>query len=230
MLSNHLILCRPLLLVPSLFHSIRVFSSKSVLHIRWSKYWGFSFSISPSNEQSGLISFRIYLFDLLEVQGILKNILQHHCSKASILQCSAFFMVQLSHLYMTTGKTTGLTRWPFVGKVMSLLFSMVLGLSQLFFQGGFGSISALFQNNGGSSCYSITMYVMTACTKFIETSILLPFPPSNYKRFHGLVEMEPQPVSRVISFSLVQCFASGPCPLPDSIPSQQGLVHRQTWT
>ena len=123
--SNHLILCRPLLLPPSIFPSIRVFSNESVLRIRWPKFGGFSFSISPSNEYSGLISFRMYWLDLLAVQGTLKSLLQHHSSKASILRCSAFFTVQLSHPYMTTGKTIALTRWTFVGKVMSLLFNML---------------------------------------------------------------------------------------------------------
>ena len=123
--SNHLILCRPLLLLPSIFPSIRVFSSESVFHIRWPKYWSFSFSISPSNEYSGLISFRIDWFELLAVQGTLKSLLQHHNSKASVLLCSVFFMVQLSHPYMTTGKTTALTRCIFVDKVMSLLFNML---------------------------------------------------------------------------------------------------------
>ena len=116
--SNHLILCRPLLLPPSIFPSIRVFSSESTLHIRWSKYWSFSFNISPSNEHPGLISFRMDWFDLLAVQGTLKSLLQHHSSKASILWRSAFFIVQLSHPYMTTGKTRALTRQTFVGKVM----------------------------------------------------------------------------------------------------------------
>ena len=119
--SNYLILCCPLLLLPSIFPSTRVFSSESVLRIRWPKYWSFSFSISLSNEHPGLISFRINCFDLLAVQGTLKSFLQHHSSKASILQHSAFFIVQLSHPYMTTGKTISLTRWTFVGKVMSLL-------------------------------------------------------------------------------------------------------------
>ena len=125
--SNHLILCHPLLLLPSVFPSIRVFSKESVLCIRWPKYWSFSFSISPSNEYSGLISFRIDCFDLLVVQGTLKSLLQHHSSKASILQRSAFFIVQLSHPYMTIGRTIALTRWrwTFVGKVMSLLFNML---------------------------------------------------------------------------------------------------------
>ena len=122
---NHLVLCCLLLLLPSIFPSIRVFSNESVLHIRWPKYWSFSFSISPSKEYSGLISFRMDWLDLLAVQGTLKNLLQHHSSKASILRPSAFFIVQPSHPYMTTGKTTGLTRWAFVGKVMSLLFKML---------------------------------------------------------------------------------------------------------
>jgi len=123
--SNHLILCRPLLLLPSILPSIRVFSNESALCIRWPKYWSFSFNISPSNEHPGLISFRMDWLDLLEVQGTLKSLLQHHSSKASILQCSAVFIVQLSHPYMTTGKTIALTRWTFVDKVMSLLFNML---------------------------------------------------------------------------------------------------------
>ena len=121
----HLTLCRPLLLLPSIVPSIRVFSNQSVLPIRWPKYWSFSFSVSPSNEYSGLISFTIYWIDLLAVQGTLKDLLQHHSSKASFLQCSAFFIVQLSHPYVTTGKTIALTRWTSVGKVMSLLFNML---------------------------------------------------------------------------------------------------------
>ena len=123
MLSNHLILCCPLLLLPSIFPSIRVFSNESTLHMRWPKYWSFSFSIIPSKEIPGLISFRMDWMDLLAVQGTLKSLLQHHSSKASILQCSAFFTVQ--HPYMTTGKTIALTRWSFVGKVMSLLLNML---------------------------------------------------------------------------------------------------------
>ena len=123
--SNLLILCRPLLLPPSMFPRIRVFSNYSVLHIRWPKYWSFSFNISPSNEYSGLISFRMDWLDLLVVQGSLKSLLQHHSSKALILQCSAFVIVQLSHPYMTSGKTITLTRWTFAGKVMSLLFNML---------------------------------------------------------------------------------------------------------
>ena len=123
--STCLILCRPVLLLPSIFPSIRVFSSESVLHMRWPKYWSFSFSISPSNEYSGLISFRMDWLDLLAVQGTLKSLLQHHNWKASILLCSAFFVVQLSHPYTTTGKTIALTRWTFVGRVMSLLLNML---------------------------------------------------------------------------------------------------------
>ena len=123
--SNHLILCRSLLLLPSFFPSIRVFSNESLLHIRWPKCWSFSFSISPSNEYLGLISFRMDWLDLLAVQGTLKSLLQHHSSKASVLWLSAFFIVQLSHPYMTTGKTIALTRQTFVGNVTSLLFNML---------------------------------------------------------------------------------------------------------
>ena len=122
---SHLILCRPLLLLPPIPSSIRVFSNESTLHMRWPKYWSCSFTISPSNEHPGLISFRMDCLDLLAVQGTLKSLLQHHSSKASILRCSAFFVVQLSHPYMTTGKTIALTRRTFVGKVMSLLFNML---------------------------------------------------------------------------------------------------------
>ena len=125
MLSNHLILCHPLLLLPSIFPIIRVFSNESALLIRWPKYWSFSFNISPSNEHSGLISFRMDWMDLLSVQGTLKSLLQHHSLKASILLQSAFFIVQLSHPYMTTGKTIALSRWTFVDKVMLLLFNML---------------------------------------------------------------------------------------------------------
>ena len=127
--SSHLILCRPFLLLPPIPPSIRVFSNESALHIKWPKYWSFSFSISPSNEHPELISFRMDWLDLPAVQGTLKSLLQHHSSKASIFQRSAFFTVQLSHRCMTTGKTIALTRWTFVGKVMSLLFNM---LSRLF--------------------------------------------------------------------------------------------------
>ena len=129
---NHLILCRPLLLLPSIFPTIRVFSNESVLHIRWPKYWSFSFSISPSNEYLGLISFRIDWLDLLAVQGTLKSLLQHHSSKALILQHSAFFMVQLSHPCMATGKTVAFTRWTFVGKLTSLLFNTLSRLAITF--------------------------------------------------------------------------------------------------
>ena len=123
--SNHLILCRPILLLPSIFPSIKVFPNESALCIRWPKYWNFSFKISPFNEHSDLISFRMDWLDLLAVQRTLKSLLQHHSSKASILQCSAFFTVQFSHPYMTTGKTIVLTRQTFVGKVMSLLFNIL---------------------------------------------------------------------------------------------------------
>ena len=130
--SNHLILCCPLLLLPSIFPSIRVFSNESTLRMRWSKYWSFSFSISPSNEHQELISFRMDWLDHLAVQGTLKSLLQHHSSKALILLCSAFFIAQLSHPYMTTGKTIALTRWTFVGKVMSLLFNKLSSLVMTF--------------------------------------------------------------------------------------------------
>ena len=132
MLSNHLILCRPLLLLTSIPPSIRVFSNESILHIRWSKYWSFSFSISPCNEYIRLTFFRMDWFDLLAVQGTLKSLLQHHSSKASILHHSAFFTVQFSHPYMTTGKTIALTRRTFVGKVMSLLFNILSRLVIIF--------------------------------------------------------------------------------------------------
>ena len=128
MASNHLILCRSLRLLPSIFSSIRIFSKETVLHIRWPKYWSFSFSISPSNEHTGQISFRMDWLDLLAVQGTLKSLLQRHISKASILPHSAFFIVQLSHPYVTTGKTIALTRWTFVGKVMSVLLNMLFRL------------------------------------------------------------------------------------------------------
>ena len=135
MTCNHLILCCPFLLPPSVFPSIRVFSDESVLLIRWPKYWNFSFSISPSNEYSGLISFRMDWLDLLAVQGTLSCLLQHHSSNTSILWHSAFFMVQLSHPYMTTGKTIALTRWTFVSKVLSLLFNMLSRLVIAFLPG-----------------------------------------------------------------------------------------------
>ena len=141
--SNHLILCCPLLLLPSIFPSIRVFSNESVLHIRWLNYWSFNFI--PSNEYSGLISFRMDWLDLLAVKGTLKSLLQHHSSKAWILWCSAFSIVQLSHPYMTTGKTISLTRWTFVGKVMSLLSNILSRLVINFFQG-----VSVFLFHGGS--------------------------------------------------------------------------------
>ena len=131
--SSHLILCHPLLLLPPIPPSIRVFSNESALRIRWPKYWSFSFSISPSNEHPGLVSFRMDWLALLAVQGTLKSLLQHHSSKASVLRCSAFFTVQLSHPYMTTGKTIALTRWTFVYKVTSLLFNILFRLVITFF-------------------------------------------------------------------------------------------------
>ena len=134
--SSHLVFCHPLLLPPSIFSSIGVFSNKSALSIRWPKYWSFSYATSPSNEYSGLISFRIDWFDLFAVPGTLKSLLQHHSLNASVLQLSAFLMIQISHPFMTTGKTIAFTIWTFVSKVMSLLFNMLcLGLPWFFFQG-----------------------------------------------------------------------------------------------
>ena len=153
--SNYLILCHPFLLLPSIFPSIRVFWNESVFHIRWPKYWSFSFSIIPSNEHPVLISFRMDWLDLLAVQGTLKSLLQNHSSKASILQCSAFFTVQLSHPYMTTEKTIALTRWTFVGKVMSLLFNM-LSVNMTYPQKSAHIITRLytfFRNWGHPYCY-----------------------------------------------------------------------------
>ena len=144
--SNHLILCSPLLLLPSVFLRIGLFTSESALHIKWPNYWGFSFSISPSSEYSGLISFRIDWFDLLAVQGTLKSLLQHYSSKTSILQCSAFFIVQLSHPYMTTGKAIALTRQTFVGKVMSLPFNMLSSFVMTFLP------RSIFSFHGLSHC------------------------------------------------------------------------------
>ena len=146
---NHLILCRPLLLLPSIFPSIRVFSDESALRMRWPKYWSFSFNINPSNEHPGLIFFRMDWLDLLAVQGILKSLLQHHSSKASNFWCSAFFIVQLSHPYMTTGKTIALTRWTYVSKVASLVFNM---LSRLYFSRNF-SISSKLSISLSYSCW-----------------------------------------------------------------------------
>ena len=149
--SNHLILCCPLILLPSIFPSIRIFSNESPLHIRWPKDWSFSLNISPSNEYLGLVSFRMDWLDLLAVQGTLKSLLQHHSSKTPILQCSAFFIVQLLHPYMTTGKTIALTRRTFVGKVMSLIFNMLSRLVIIFLP--------------GSKCLNF-MAVVTICSDF----------------------------------------------------------------
>ena len=161
--SNHLILCRPLLL-PSIFPSIRVFSNESVLCIRWPKYWSFSFSISPSNEYSGLSSYRMDWLDLLVAQGTLKSLLQHHSSNASIPQDSAFFIVQLSHPYMTNGKTITLTRWTFVGKVMSLLFNMLSRLTITFFskeQASFNFMAAVtIYSDFGAPQNSLSLFLL----------------------------------------------------------------------
>ena len=173
MSSNHLILCHPLRLPPSIFPSIRVFSNDSVLPIRWPKYWHFSFSISPSNEYSGLISFRMDWLDLLAAQETLKSLLQHHSSKASILRCSAFFIVQLSHPYTTTGKTIALTRRTFVGKVMSLLFNM---LSRL--------VIAVLPN---SKCLLIS-WLQTPSTVILE--LLMPISPEITSWYKFLLQFE----------------------------------------
>ena len=161
---NHLILCHPLLLLPSIFPSIRVFSNESILCIRWPKYWSFSFGISPSNEYLGLISFRMDWLDLLAVQGICKSLLQHHSSKASILLCSAFFIVYVSHPYMTTGKTIALTRWTFVGKVMSLLFNMLTGLVIIFLPRSKHLLISWLQS----------FFIKTSQTEFLKQIILMP--------------------------------------------------------
>ena len=160
--SNHLILCHPLLLLPSIFPSIVVFSNESALHIRWPKYWSFSFSISPSNESSGLISFRVDWFDLLAVQGTLKSLLQHHSSKASVLWHSVFFVVQLSHPYMTTGKTIALTRWTFVGKVMSLLFNILSRFDWVlsFYQNPVTGQKLIFRNRTGINLLQTLTFLM----------------------------------------------------------------------
>ena len=164
--SSHLILCPPLLLLPSIFPSIRVSSNESVLYIRWPKYWSFSFSISPSNEYSGLIFFRMDWLNLLAVQGALKSLLQHHSSKASILRRSAFFIVQLSRPYMTTGKTKALTRQTFVCKVMSLLFNMLSRLVITFFpkkQASFNFMAAITICSGSEKQYYVYVCVICLC-------------------------------------------------------------------
>ena len=160
--SNHLVLCHPLLLLPSIFPSIVVFSNESALHIRWPKYLSFSFSICPSNESSGLISFRVDWFDLLEVQETLKSLLQHHSSKASILLHSVFFMVQLSHPYMATGKTIALTRWTFVGKVMSLLFNILSRFDWVlsFYQNPVTGQKLIFRNRTGINLLQTLTFLM----------------------------------------------------------------------
>ena len=172
MSSNHLILCHPLLLLPSISPSITVFSNESVLRIRWPKYWSFSFNISPSNEHPGLISFRMNWLDLLAVQGTLKSLLQHHSLKALILQCSAFFIVQLSHPHMTTGKTIALTRWTFVGKVISLLFNMLSMLVMTFFpKECFFLFVCLFV------CFVFLKAAVTICSDFGAPKSSLPLFP-----------------------------------------------------
>ena len=174
--SSHLILCRPLLLLPSIPPSIRVFSNESTLRMRWPKYWSLSFSISPSNEHPGLISFRMDWLDLLAVQGTLKSLLQHHSSKASILQLSAFFTVQISHPYMTTGKTIALTRWTFVGKVMSLLLNMlsrfvITFLSRQFLESRHPRVTeGGHTGHGGISCVITSTTLSTRCNMPLQAA------------------------------------------------------------
>ena len=166
--SNRLILCRPILLLPSIYPSIRAFSNESALRIRWPKYWTFSFSISPSNEYSGLISFRMDWLDLLAVQGTLKSLLQHHSSKPSILWVLAFFIVQLSHPYMTTGKIIALTRQTFVGKVKSLLFNMLSRLLIAFLPRGKHLLISWLQSPSASLTASLTVWITTNRAKFFK--------------------------------------------------------------
>ena len=179
--SNHLILCHHLLLPPSIFPSIKAFSTESVLHIRWPKNWSFSFNISPSNEYSGLISVRTDWLDLLAVQGTLKSLLQHHSSKASILQGSAFFIVQLSHPYMTTGITIALTKWTFVGKVMSLLFNMLYRFVITFLPGSNCLLISWLQS---PSAVILEPKKNKVCHHFHYFPIYLPW--SDGTRCHGL--------------------------------------------
>ena len=178
--SSHLILCRPLLLLPPIPPSIRVFSNESTLCMRWPKYWSFSFSISPSKEHPGLISFRMDWLDLPALQGTLKSLLQHHTSKASILQCSAFFTVQLSHPYMTTGKTIAFTRWTFVGKVMSLLFNVLSRLVITFLPSSKRLLISWLQSP--SAVILEPQKIITCghllcprhCAKFVDTKAFIP--------------------------------------------------------
>ena len=192
--SNHLILCRPLLLPPSIFSSIRVFSNESALCIRWRKYWSFSFSISPSNEHSGLISFRMDWLDLLAVQGTLKSLLQHHSSKASILWCSAFFTVQLSHPYMTIGKIIALTRWTFVGKVMSLLFNMLSRLVIAFFFPAFLPRSkhlliSWLQSPSAVILYIYNIYICIYIYTHTHTQISFPHEKQEFSRISCVMKL-----------------------------------------
>ena len=192
--SNHLILCHPLLLLPSVFPSIKVFSNESVLRTRWSKCWSLSFSISPFNKYSGLISFRMDWLDLLAVQGTLKSLLQHHGSKASILRCSAFYMDQLSHPYMTTGKSIALTRRTFVGKVMSLLFNMLfrfviafLPMSKHLLISWLQSPSAVILEPKKIKCLTVSIVSPSICHEVMgpDAMILVLWMLSFKKLFHS---------------------------------------------
>ena len=178
--SSHLILCRPLLFLPPILPSIRVFSNESTLRMRWPKYWSFSFSISPSNEHPGMISFRMDRLDLLAVQRTLKSHLQHHISKASILQCSAFVTVQLSHPYMTTGKTIALTTWTFVGKVMSLLFNMLSRLVITFLPRSnhlliswLQSLSVMILDPPKIKSYTVSTVSPSICHEMMEPDVMI---------------------------------------------------------
>ena len=199
--SNYLILCHPLLLLPLIFPSIRVFSTESVLHIRWPKYWSFSFSISPSSEYSGLISFRMDWLDLLAVQGTLKSLLQHHSSKALILWHSAFFLVQLSHPYMTTGKTTALTIWTFVGKVMSLLFNMISRLVIAFFP---RSKHVLISCLHSLSAVILEPPQNKVCQGFHHFPIYLPWSDRTGCHDLSFLNVEFKPASSLSSFNFIK--------------------------
>ena len=185
--SNHLIVCAPLLLLPSIFLNIRVFSIKSALRMRWPKFWSFSFSISPSNENPGLISFRMDWLDLLAVQGTLKSLLQHYSSKASILWCLVFFIVQLSHPHMTTGKTIALTRWTFVGKIMSLLFNMLSRLVITFLPRSKSLLISWLQSPSAVILEPRTSHKYTFISSLLYLSSTSPSHPSRLPQSTGLV-------------------------------------------
>ena len=229
--SKHLILCHPLLLLPPIFPSIRVFSNKSSVHIRWPKYRSFSFSISPSNEYSGFISFKIDWFDLLAVQETLKNVLQNHSSKTSILQCSAFFMVQLSHPYMTTGKTIALTIWTFVSKMMSLLFYTLWHtpraslVAQLVNVGDLGSIPGLGRPPGEGKGYPLQYSGLKNSMDSVVHAVAKSWTRLRNFHFHFLCGVHPaktiiwkdtcNPVFTAALFTIARTWKQPKCPLTD---------------